>query len=761
MSNEIIDDQNLMNENNNTINTINNINNDLEVLDSEPNLMNENQDNNLKNENDDNQQNIMEDADDIIRNKSDQSKNSKQSQEGLMPNTTTINNTNTNTNTNLDYNKRNSKQSYSNNSKNKSSIKSKDNSDNNQDNNNNFNSKTINDIVNLDNLNNLHIFNNDNDIVINNNQNSSTSKDNTTFNKDINLNNNPIYNTTNKETTKIHPYTKYDEEAESKDTDNGTSNLPCNYFNELINHHLSTYYENNLLPRKTFFFTRISNENIMKWQGNIINNPLTIGVTKEFVPLAIQLFKNLMGWMQDYKSKKKPLDHIKKLLRLSISAPQEIKDEVFMHIMKQATKAEYNKSLRAWKAFAIVASTITPSSQLFYSMLNFLLFEIKTNKDENIVKHANFVFSRLYNLYANPRKNIPEASELQCIENLRPILVSVFLFSGEEVKVGIESYTSIRELKAKVMRKMNFKQLKIQYYGIYEIANRSRSIDERILEESNKVVDILSLWSKDMESSFKTRESIEFKFYLKMVLFYEFSDDQTTNFLYNQCVYDFLNSRYDFDCDKSIIFAAVKLYIDFNDGKYDEAYNAVLNNLECYIPYDYIDTLDKDEFSQRIMEHYSEFKSSSIEEAKSIFLDKLNKSDFHKSHQFFLNFSQKNQNTNTEEYPETVICLIKPTEISFYTENKEIISTYKYNNIANWGISPTFFVIVVPENDDFNTKLYFETNQTKVIQHLLESYSNLISSKSIVEVEKLLQDSEKRFEKFPSCRERTSNSYNR
>ena len=43
-----------------------------------------------------------------------------------------------------------------------------------------------------------------------------------------------------------------------------------------------------------------------------------------------------MGYMCDLKAtKKKPLEHIKKILRITFRAKIEIKDEVYCHVLKQ------------------------------------------------------------------------------------------------------------------------------------------------------------------------------------------------------------------------------------------------------------------------------------------------------------------------------------------------------------------------------------------------------------------------------------------
>lgn len=121
--------------------------------------------------------------------------------------------------------------------------------------------------------------------------------------------------------------------------------------------------------------------------------------------------------MFDRKSSKKPIEHVKKFLKLTLYATTELKDEAYLQILKQIKDhKDPAKAIRGWNFLAVVASCYTPSNDLFYSVLNYLLFEIRTNPDKVIVSHANYVFLRLYKTFEIKRKNIPSDNELMYVE---------------------------------------------------------------------------------------------------------------------------------------------------------------------------------------------------------------------------------------------------------------------------------------------------------------------------------------------------------
>lgn len=86
---------------------------------------------------------------------------------------------------------------------------------------------------------------------------------------------------------------------------------------------------------------------------------------------------------------------------------------------------------------------------------------------------------------------------------------------------------------------------------------------------------------------------------------------------------------------------------------------------------------------------------------------------------------------------------------------------YPYHIIANWGISSHYLVLNVAKTEDLNIKHYFETNQLPVIQQLLESYTNLLTGKSISEVANITSDSSKRFVNINTGRVRTGTNFSK
>ena len=83
---------------------------------------------------------------------------------------------------------------------------------------------------------------------------------------------------------------------------------------------------------------------------------------------------DLLSYMFDRKSSKKPIKHAKKFIKLTINTP-ELRDEAYIQIIKQIKLHKKKENcLRGWNLFAIVASCYEPSEKLFYSILNLFKF---------------------------------------------------------------------------------------------------------------------------------------------------------------------------------------------------------------------------------------------------------------------------------------------------------------------------------------------------------------------------------------------------
>jgi myosin-7 len=434
---------------------------------------------------------------------------------------------------------------------------------------------------------------------------------------------------------------------------------------ELLKYDLKNYYDENLAERYSFF-RRVSTENIMRWTNKEISTPL-LKLELELKAVAVQLFRNLMSYMTDRKSSKKPLAHVKKHLKLTMNADEKLKDEAYLQVLKQIKDhRETDKALRGWNLFAILASCYPPSQNLYYSILNFLFFEIKNQKDKIILSHVNYVFLRLYKTMENPRKQIPSDTEIAHIEEMKPMIVSINFFNETSVNLEFESYTTIKELKMNLMKKLGFNATRAPYYSLYEICNKKDKVEERFLDDYERVADIIALWEKEIEECLKNKEQVEFKMYLKIFLYFPYNENDidTVSIIYYQTVYDTIGGKYQLREEDVVTLASLQLLIDYGTD-YESAYQALQKLLDKYVPMNLLNNNTNVYWVQKIMELYSGLKATSKQEAKLTYLEQLKTSPLWEAQQFLVKYSSKNVE-NPENLPEEIILGIKPNGISIY-----------------------------------------------------------------------------------------------
>ena len=100
-----------------------------------------------------------------------------------------------------------------------------------------------------------------------------------------------------------------------------------------------------------------------------------------------------------------------------MNSSEELTDETYVQVLRQLTDNEnYDNYMRVWMFLSIISCCYIPSPELYFSILNFLLIQIKTNSDNNVIQRANYIIIRLIKSFENRRKFIPSEDEIMHIE---------------------------------------------------------------------------------------------------------------------------------------------------------------------------------------------------------------------------------------------------------------------------------------------------------------------------------------------------------
>ena len=265
------------------------------------------------------------------------------------------------------------------------------------------------------------------------------------------------------------------------------------------------------------------------------------------------------------------------------------------------------------------------------------MFEIKNSLNKEIVKRSNYIFARLIKMSDTRRRFIPSEEEIIHIEEMKPIMYPIYFFSNTHTLVPIESYTSIKEFKQAVMIKLELLISKSPYYSIYEICEKENVVEERFIEDTERVVDIIAVWNREKENHKLNNEEIDFKLYLKIFIYYDFNreDHDTVTLMYVQTNYDVIKSKFDLKKDEAIELAAYQLFINY-DSDSEVAEKFISKNYKHYIPGNIINynVNNVSELVDKVYEKYKTINGLNKTEAKLKYLDLIKNNPLYMAHQF-------------------------------------------------------------------------------------------------------------------------------
>ena len=554
--------------------------------------------------------------------------------------------------------------------------------------------------------------------------------------------------------------TKYDFDAMelSPDIENAETVLDPEVISAAENTNLFEYEQTHLNKRFKGILKGMSPDEIMQWQGSLLSKPL-IKLPSSLEDVALQLFKNLMSYMGDRSSSKNPQLHIVKHTRLAMGSPEEVKDEAYLQVIKQITRnPNPNRCMRGWNMLAVMASCYPPSMELFHALIHYLLDIIKTG-DEDLAKRANYIAIRLSKTFESRRKMPPSDLEIKHVEGMKPIYIQMNFFSGGATSCQCESYTTVRELKTIVMRKLCLNISRIPYFSIYEMCYKPDCIEERYLNEFEKVCDILSVWQKETENYKKKNINIEFKFFLKLLLYYEYNpeDIDGVTMTYGQCNFEVIKGKYKLSEPDILKLAAIQLFIDYGHLGPEQAKSNLQENVKNFVPVKQIQSNSESSWAAKIMAEYNNVRFSSKLEAKNAYLNILKNNDLFQSCQFLCTYDSKlnsaNNNSqrvpNPSHIPEECIVAVKPNEIIITDLNRNKIYNFPLTVVASWGVNSELFVIVEKRSDKDYSKSYFLCNQPKLFKIIIDSYTNVLVGKNMVEIMTERVETCKLFESLP------------
>ena len=510
-----------------------------------------------------------------------------------------------------------------------------------------------------------------------------------------------------------------------------------------------------LLMRRTRFFKEMNYIDILKMEKSEIGKPLLKMEDENDIETAKQMFRHLLSYMKLRKSSKEPILHAKKFLRLIKKASPILKDEAYLQIYKQLhDNHEYESYMSAFKMLGILSSCFVPHNKnIFIFILQFLFEEMKNNKNALVINHIKYIVTRMLKIKDHERNNIPCKEEIEFIEFLRPIPIIVYLFDGTKVNVNVESYSSIKEVKENVINELFLDNQNSMNYCLYEICTKTNETEERFLDDSERICDIISVWKSEMDKDIQKKIDSFFRFYFRIIIFSKFSkdDEDSLNRVYYQNAYDVIAGRFPLDEEKIITLSSLQLYNEYFDDSI-RAKASLEQDIDLYVPKNKLVLLEKEELIKKIMDKYLTYKGITRNDAQWNYLEELKNIHTYQMTQFEAKYNQNKSSSNEDNIPEKCIIGIKPDGICILDEELKQIVLYDYEIILNWGISKDQFILSIQKDVNSIKKVSFFTSQTKVIQTVIEVYCNMKVGQSKKNIKEIVDGYDEKFKSIDSSK---------
>ena len=540
----------------------------------------------------------------------------------------------------------------------------------------------------------------------------------------------------------------------SKDCNIGADAAPSELLKDIVNINTEEILSPLLTIRKSCF-KRMTVQNILKFQKKEITEPLLRMETEDDAEASKQMFRNMLSYMGDRKSSKAPVLHAKKYVKLVLIGNQILRDEAYLQIYKQLhDNPKYSSLMRGWKLMAIMASCFVPKNKDIYNIiLNYLFYAMQEEKEATIINHIRYIFVRMIRIKGKERHHVPSEEELNSIEKLVSIELPVKFFTGNQTVIKVESYTTIKELKIELMNKLDFNIQRAIYYSMYEICEKKSGTEERFIDDAEKVCDILSVWSNEIDAMKKKGETCKFHLYLKLLIYYPFEKDDidTLSVVYYQTVYDVISGKHPLNEEKIVKLAALQLVVEFEDDD-DKTEKKLKENLHKYIPTNKYNLIPAQEWIEKVFKQYKTINDKNKNDCKWDYLQLLKDLPTYQMQQFNARFNEQKSGTNEDNIPSECIIGLCPDGIKILDREHNEIVFYRYETIMNWGISKNQLIISISTSMNEIKRAGFFTSQTKVIQALIEIHCNLLVGKTLRDVQDVVKNYDTKFESIDSSR---------
>ncbi len=341
------------------------------------------------------------------------------------------------------------------------------------------------------------------------------------------------------------------------------NDTPSEFQNKIIHFAAEEFFKRVLRKRTTFLGMSKDFTDVLVAKNRPMTKTLTL-MTEEDEERALKVFKVIVRIGEEAK-----LDNvfrlIENLIALCQSTSQELKNEVFLQLIKQSSTDQELAAIRVYQSLAVFLHIYIPDQDFIFAGLYLFYRRLQDNKNsEKEEEYLRYLFKKMLRRIENPPMigYMPIKYQMMALMCKRQISIPVYLPVGNSILIKVESYDTFADIKERVIAEfgINSRRIKPEMFRFFEIVNfENEELEESPINENQIVWDIMTYWELAKEK-YKEANSPPPAFFLMVKVIYAFEiypdDIEGIELCFAQCYFDYFIGRIRLDLNAMSALAA-------------------------------------------------------------------------------------------------------------------------------------------------------------------------------------------------------------